>query len=106
MTKILYREYYDKTLIIIEGHSGFSSRGKDIVCAGISTLVFTLVNCVRDEEADGRLKIIREIIRDGYVCLEFESFDFAKQRISGITDACITGLLMLQEQYPKHVEFE
>lgn len=106
MTKVLYREYYDRTLIIIEGHSGFSEKGEDVVCAGVSTLVFTLINCVYDEEADGRLKLIRKIVRDGYVCLEIESFDFAKERISAITDTCITGLLMLCEHYPQYVKFE
>ena len=44
MTKVFYREYYDNTLIVIEGHSGFAESGKDVVCAGVSALVFTLVN--------------------------------------------------------------
>ena len=54
MTKVFYREYYDNTLIVIEGHSGFAESGKDVVCAGVSALVFTLVNCIRDEEAKDR----------------------------------------------------
>lgn len=106
MTKVFYREYYDRTLVIIEGHSGFSESGGDVVCAGVSTLVFTLVNCIHDEEAADRLKLIRNIVRDGYVCLEIESFDFAKERISAITDTCITGLLMLCEHYPQYIKFE
>lgn len=106
MTKVFYREYYDRTLVIIEGHSGFSESGGDVVCAGVSTLVFTLVNCIHDEEASDRLKLIRDIVRDGYVCLEIESFDFAKERISAITDTCITGLLMLCEHYPQYIKFE
>lgn len=106
MTKVFYREYYDNTLIVVEGHSGFAENGEDVVCAGVSALVFTLINCVRDEESKGRLKLTRDIVRDGYVCFEIESFDFSKERISGITDACITGLLMLQEHYPQYVKFE
>lgn len=106
MTKVIYREYYDNALFVVEGHSGFAENGEDVVCAGVSTLVCTLVNCMRDEEAKGRLKLKRDIVRDGYVCLEINSFDFAKERISGITDACLTGLLMLQERYPEYVRFE
>ena len=45
-------------------------------------------------------------MREGYVCLEIESFDFSKERVSAITDTCITGLLMLHEHYPEYVGFE
>lgn len=106
MTKVFYRECYDNLVIIVEGHSGFAKPGEDVVCAGISTIVFTLINCIRDEEAKGRLKLLRDIVREGYICLEIESFDYAKERISGITDACITGLSILSEHYPQYIRFE
>ncbi len=106
MTKVCYREYYDKTLLIVEGHSGFGAVGNDVVCAGISTLVGAFVNSVLDEESNGRLKLHRRIIRDGYVCFEFEKFDFSKERISGITDGFLTGALMLAEAYPQYIRIE
>ena len=31
MTKVYYREYYGKFLIIVDGHSCFNEKGKDIV---------------------------------------------------------------------------
>ncbi len=106
MTKVYYREYYDRVLLTVEGHSGFAKAGEDVVCAGVSTIAYTLLNCVMDEESHERLKLIRNIVRDGYICLEIESFDFAKERISGIIDACITGFLMLAENYPQYIKFE
>ena len=56
MTKIYKREYYDNILITLEGHSGYGVKGNDIVCAGVSTLVCNFINCIKDEEADGRIK--------------------------------------------------
>lgn len=106
MTRICHREYYDRILIVAEGHSGYGVSGKDIVCAGISTLICTLVNCIKEEESADRLKLRRDIVRDGYVCLEFEVFDYAKERVSGIVDACLTGLYMLCEEYPEYVRVE
>lgn len=106
MTKVFYREYYGNILVIVEGHSGFDEYGKDIVCAGVSTLVFTLVNSIHDEESAGRLKLLRDIVRDGYVCLEIEPFDFAKERICAVADTCVNGLLMLAEHYPEYIKFE
>ncbi len=103
MTTVYHREYYDKQLLTIEGHSGDGESGKDIVCAGFSALVYTYINCMLDEEAAGNVKLIRKIIRDGYIHFEIEYFDFSKARIKGMLDACITGFLMLEESYPDYV---
>lgn len=105
MTTVYYREYYDKLFITIEGHSAYAQSGSDIVCAGISTLAYTLLNCMLDEESSGNVKLIRNIVRDGFMHLEIEYFDFSKNRVQGIFDTCIKGLLMLEDSYPKHVRF-
>lgn len=106
MTKVYKREYYDNILITLEGHSGYAEKGNDIVCAAVSALVCNFINCIKDEEADGRLALRKEIIRDGYVHLEIEAFDFAKQRVEGITECFVKGLYMLSEEYPQYVKFE
>lgn len=51
--------------ITIKGHSGYSERGSDIVCASVSSICITTVNallsinedCVTYEEKDGFLRI-------------------------------------------------
>ena len=106
MTKVSFRKYYGNDLIVIDGHSGFDCEGKDIVCAGISTLVCMLINCLYDECSEDRIRLVREVVNPGYVCFEIETFDFAKERINGLLDACVTGFLMLSEQYPEYVSFE
>lgn len=106
MTKVFHREYYDRSLIIIDGHTGFEASGKDIVCAGISALVCTLINVLKDEESDGRLHLKRDIVRDGYVCFEIEFFDFSKERVKGILDAVLTGLYIMHQTYPDYVKWE
>ncbi len=106
MTTVTYRDYYDKTLIIAEGHSCSAPKGQDLVCAGISTLIYSLLNTLADEDSGDRINFIRQIIRDGYVCLEFESFDFSRERVKGIVDAFMTGVYMLSESYPQNVRIE
>lgn len=106
MTRIFYREYYGRDYITVEGHSGFAAKGYDIICAAVSTLVCTLLNCLRDEEAADRVKLLKDIVRDGYVCIEVEHLDFAKERTKGIVDACLTGLYMLEETYPNYIVIE
>lgn len=106
MTHVFHREYYERDFITVEGHSGFAAKGYDIVCAAVSALVCTLLNCLYDEESANRIKILRNIVRDGYVCIEVEHFDFAKERTKGMVDACLTGLYMLEEKYPNYIVIE
>ena len=106
MTRVYYREYYDKYLLIVEGHSEFKEKGKDIVCSAVSVLVYTFLNMLKDEESDKRLILRREVIQDGYFCVEIEPFDFSKKRTKGIVDTIIMGLTLLNETYPDYVKLE
>ena len=90
MTKIFYREYYDRYLLIVEGHSGFGEKGKDIVCSAVSILVYTLLNMLKDEESDKHLILRREVINDGYFCVEVEPFDFSGNFVQ-LTTVIITA---------------
>ena len=104
MTEVTFTEYYGKTEITVDGHCEYAQKGTDIVCAAVSTLVCTLVNCIRDEEASDRLNIINETVRDGYVNLEFEIFSFAQERVNGILDTIMTGLYMISEEFPGYIK--
>ena len=106
MTRVFYREYYDRYLLIVEGHSGFGEKGKDIVCSAVSILVYTLLNMLKDEESDNHLKLRREVINDGYFCVEVEPFDFSKQKITGLIETIIMGFSLLNEAYPENVKIE
>ncbi len=106
MTQITYREYYGKSLLIVEGHCGYGEKGSDIVCAGVSALVGTLVNCLLDEDVADRIRLVRNIVRDGYVCLEVEHFPFCLSRTKAIVETVVTGLYALSEEYPEHIRFE
>ncbi len=106
MTKVFYREYYDNIIINIEGHSGYAQMGSDVVCAGISTLTFALVNALLDEEAGGNIRLNKKIIDEGVVDLEIRRFSFSKSRIDGIISLAMTGFYMLEESYPDYVRIE
>lgn len=106
MIKIYHREYNDGMLLTIEGHSGYAPKGSDIVCAAVSSLALTLVNCLRDEECRGRLKLIRDITRDGYLSIEINLFDFSRIRIEAIIETVLSGFYMLSEEYPNYIRID
>ncbi len=104
MTSVFYREYYDNLIFSVEGHSGFAAAGSDIVCAGVSVLCYTLLNTLLDEEAKENIKLVKNIVSDGYLYLEIAFFDYTKERIKAITETILTGFYMLEENYPDYVK--
>ena len=50
MTKITIKKYDDIKEITCTGHAGYAPLGEDIVCAGISTLIYAWHNYLCDKE--------------------------------------------------------
>lgn len=48
MIRIALRQDERSAQFILSGHANYAEKGKDIVCAGISTLTNTLANMVRE----------------------------------------------------------
>lgn len=95
MTQIQVEECEDKITIVVKGHSGYAPRGEDIVCAGISTLSFTLLRVVRDSEVD----FVEYGQSDGFMWLSFPLTD----DLRAIAHAICAGYKLLSEKYPENV---
>ncbi len=81
---MILAEYDPEKLILkVSGHSGYAARGEDIVCAGVSTLVYTLINsCDCD--------VYKESIR--------------VHGSDAVYKAVICGLDMISKKYPKNLQ--
>ena len=66
----------------LSGHSGYAPTGSDIVCAGVSTLVYTLINSCRCE-ISGETVRVKDDRR--------------------VFDAVLCGLMMISEKFPKNL---
>lgn len=90
MTEITY--YTDGREFSIEsrGHSGYAESGKDIVCAGISTLLQTLIFYTNTDNYD---------IGDGYLWVHGSG---SRDLIA--YEMAITGLNLIEGSYPNNVK--
>ena len=92
MIKILVKE----NIIKISGHAGFNTYGKDIVCASVSSIVYTTINGILNikenaiEFSDNNTLIINILSND----------DITKKLINSMLDL----LKELEEQYPKNIK--
>jgi hypothetical protein len=86
-----------------EGHSGYGEYGKDIVCAAVSALAFTLAGNAEDMKTNGWL------VRDPEIDMETGAKVVCAPKKECIAEArlvfctVMTGFVMLENSYPEHV---
>jgi uncharacterized protein YsxB (DUF464 family) len=83
--------------ITIEGHAGYAPRGQDIVCAGISTLVQTLIQSFEDLCADE----ITYHLKPGWV--EIKHGDLSAKGLV-LVNSFFIGVYMIADRYQDHVK--
>ena len=90
---------HDKEIVSIEmnGHSGYAENGKDIVCAGVSSLVYAALNSFESIEKD------RISIDDGMLKLNLRG-----KKVSDhdqiVLEVMLNGFSMIASQYKKNVK--
>lgn len=101
MTKIDYF-WTGKTLeFSAVGHAEYGN--PDIVCAAVSTLCCTLLQCMQSMEEQGKLQQFGWGGGSGDFVLDAEVPPYARQEADAYIRMAITGMKMLAEQYPSHV---
>lgn len=73
----------DGDKLTVDGHACYGAKGEDIVCAAVSILVFT---AAQDGTLEGK---------PGHAIVRSDSVEFA-----------VTGLRLLEEQYPDFIREE
>lgn len=80
----------------VVGHAGYGKVGYDIVCAGISTLTFTLKESLELYTSD----CVEFFIADGKV---IASWSELSEKGALLLNSYITGALMLANDYPDYI---
>lgn len=98
MIKISIKKEKEKvTSLEIKGHAFYEDYGKDIVCAGVSTMVITTVNAIiRYDETS--LSYSKD---EGYVCVTIRKHS---EIVDLLMENLISLLKELEEQYPKNIK--
>lgn len=84
--------------IRIRGHAGYATDGEDIVCAAVSVLGFTLMQCLRDAEDAGIIRGLSQSIESGDIWARYESVHHGT--VDTILNTVLCGFRMVEERYP------
>lgn len=82
--------------ITVTGHAGYAPHGQDIVCAGVSTLVQTLITSIEDLTEDK----IKYRISPGRVDIEYGNLSEKSQTLA---DSFFLGISMIAGEFPDYV---
>ena len=86
-------------LITVSGHACYAPKGKDIVCAAISTLTETLIESLKELTPD-EFKIAKS---DGRARIEYK--DTLSQRSILLVSSFLIGVKGVVEAYPDRIRF-
>lgn len=87
----------NENCIFVSGHAGYAEPGRDIVCAGVSALVQTLIQSI-EELTSAEIKYD---MTPGAVHIYFGDLS---ERARLLVDSFFVGVSMIAEDYPDNVK--
>ena len=95
-----------KTRLAVRGHANSGEVGHDLVCAGASTLVYTLAGNVAQLSTD-RKRIRRPIldINEGNTTIACTPVHGNQAVVTLIFDSICAGFDVLQQKYPDNIHY-
>lgn len=116
MTRINIIKFSNGYRIEVLGHSGYAEKGKDIVCASISTLVQYMEmvmarTCKHELEKyeEGTFILNIKTNEDEFKKEGFDTFDYRTRWwafVTKLVSSFVEFVKELQEQYPEYVKLE
>lgn len=86
-----------KNRVSVTGHAGYDKQGKDIVCAGVSTLVQTLIKSIEILTQDK----IEYSLSPGKSVIKYRNLSESSKLLIG---SFFVGIQMIAEGYPCYVK--
>lgn len=85
-------------IIEVEGHAGFAEKGKDIVCASVSTAIIVSANMINKL---GQKENIKVILEEGYFYLEVLN---ETKEIKAVCENLLYTLDELANDYSRYIK--
>lgn len=82
--------------ITLNGHANYAPIGQDIVCAGVSTLVQTLIQSIEELTTDK----IEYVMSPGTVDIKFGNLS---EQSKLMIDSFFIGLRLIADEYPENL---
>lgn len=82
--------------IKVSGHAKYAPHGQDIVCAGVSSLVLTLIRSIEDLTRDE----IEYKVSPGWVDIQYGNLS---EKARTLVDSFFVGICLMADEFPEYV---
>lgn len=100
MIRCSYRTDGKTHSLIVLGHAGFNDEGRDIVCAGVSAVTYSLVGWLVNHEKD--TSFLYKFMESGASNIICEGNEAVKTAF----EVAVIGLAQIAKQYPDYMTME
>lgn len=104
MIHVTYYRTYNR--VTIEGHALSGEPGHDLVCAGASTLAYTLAANVGNLEANGNVRDVIVSMEPGKAEISCRPRNGAKAVAQRIFEAICVGFEIMASNYGDYISYE
>lgn len=104
MIKVEYDRDYHR--VSITGHAGSDEKGKDLVCASASILVYALAEYVKRVKVEDKLKFDLIVLEEGDAIISCSPYYEDEPEITVAFDAICGGFKLLARDYPDNITYE
>ena len=104
MTKVYYN--IDQLYLHCSGHAGGGPEGKDIICAGISTLNMALLNMLNEEADQGHMTVDWSLQQGELIVKAKPKTAYYRKTAKDYFRVIIIGLKAMEQHYPKNISME
>ena len=104
MITIVYHRTYNR--VTVSGHAGSGEKGRDLICAGVSALVYTLASNVDSLVTQGNAREPVIELREGWAEISCKPKTNMKAVATLLFDSVCSGFELMAARYPEYVTFE
>lgn len=101
MVRVTCRHSEKAYAITALGHAGYSSQGNDIVCAGVSAIIYALLGFLNN--APDKEKNLRAHAESGETCIFWSG---KSVEVEAAFQMAVIGLLQISSAYPEHIQVD
>lgn len=104
MIKVIYYRKYNR--LTVEGHAHSDIPGRDLVCAGCSTLAYTLAANVGHMEQLGQVRNVTVKLDPGLAEISCDPKNRFTSIVGCIFEAVCVGFEILASNHPRFISYE
>lgn len=92
--------------LMVSGHANYEEKGKDIVCAAVSILFYTLHDSLNKLDEKALKEPIEKVVDKDYSLIACKPSDAFQGNVALLFWMALNGIELLANDYPDHVSLE